>query len=380
MKRRLVLPLALGLAVFAVSALAMPNSFVFQQEIGLFLWTGDYFRDVFGGSFPICTLLGDFLVQFYRFPLVGPVCTALIVTGIFLLARGMIAKFSRHSQAIAMALSIAAWFVIARSSTPIVGVGILLALAVLRLASIPLKPRTRKPEAGIGLPITVLVAGVILILADPGARKIERWSTIETAARRADWDTILKVATPEQAEKDRDMVPFALLAAGSKGRLQQAMRDYRVQDPGEMDFCGVSSRIGYYFESLLYEQLGCTNEAIHNIYQCGCHMHRGTSFMVLFQLARYNIEAGNYTLVRKYCNILRRSPANRAMANRILKMYEGRSDVPVDGGPADSTPVITNNPIYNIVTLEQMGIDSPITKDRYIAYNQLLQLYQTTHK
>lgn len=371
--------IVLSAVVFITGAVAMPHSFIFQHEIGLFLWLPDYFRDIFDGTFPISTLIGDFLVQFYKFPLVGALCTTLIVSGIYLIFRGIFRKITRFASLFALLVSLAAWFVIARSTTPVVGVGILLVSALLRVACIPLKSFVRKSGSESHLlPLVAIGIAAIVIISDPVIRSLNLWGRIETAAKQGKWDKVLKAATPERAAKERDMVPFALLAAGSKGQMTLALAKYKVANPGEMDFSGVENRRGFYFESLLYERLGCFNEAVHNIYQCGCHTHRGMSFAVLTQLIRYNIELGDFTLVRKYCRILRHSPAYRATADKLLEMYEGKEDVIIEGGPASSAKAITGNPMVNLVNMEQCGIKSAISRDRYNAYATLLERYRSS--
>lgn len=376
MKRltKYAVPAALFTVVFFVSAVITPKSFVFQHELGLFLALPDYFRDIFSGSFPISNLVGDFLVQFYGFPIVGPLCTAAIILGIFLLSRGIFRKVTRLNELFAILFSCVALFVVARSTMPAVGVGILLITGAIRLACIPVKSIVRKAEPRSKvIPLIVVGVTAIIISTDPIIGNLETWGRIEIAAKEARWNDVLKAATPEKAAKDRNMVPFALLASGCKGQMNGALGKYRVANPGEMDFLGVQNRRGYYFESLLAEQLGCTNEAIHNIFQCSCHMHRGTSFSVLTLLIRYNIELGKYSLVCKYANILSHSPAYAAKARKILETYEGKSDLPVDGGPADQALSTTENPMFNLVYMEKCGIDSPITKPRYDAYDALVK-------
>ena len=372
--------IALFAAVFAVGALATPKSFVFQHEIGLFLWQPDYFRDVFAGGFPVCTLLGDYLVQFYKFPLVGPLCTALIVCGIFLMLKGILGRFWRFGEICALALSLVAWFFIARSTTPIIGLAVLLIIAALsvlmavlwRIFAPSRKAAQMKQAPAISLAVVAVAA--VIIVADPVIRNLETWARIETAARQSKWDKVLKAATPKAAAKDREMVPYALMAASAKGQLPSALTRYKVANPGEMDFFGVQNRRGYYFESLLSEQVGCTNEAVHNIFQCACHMHRGTSFVVLLQLVRYNIELGNYTMVRKYCEVLRRSTVYRSTANKILAMYAGKADEIVDSGPAATTAHITENPMINLAFMGQAGLKAPVIAARYNAYGKVLGL------
>lgn len=367
-------PAALFAVVLLVSAVITPKSFVFQHELGLFIALPDYFRDIFSGSFPISNLIGDFLVQFYRFPLIGPLCTAALVLSIFLLSRSIFRKFTRLNEFFAILFSCAAWFVIARSTMPAVAVGILLITGAVRLALIPVKSTVRKAEPkSRAIPLIVATVTAVIISTDPIIGNLESWGRIEIAAKEARWNDVLKAATPEKAAKDRDMVPFALLASGCKGQMNGALGKYKVANPGEMDFIGVQNRRGYYFESLLAEQLGCTNEAIHNIFQCGCHMHRGTSFSVLTLLIRYNIELGNYSLVCKYANILSHSPAYASEARKVLDIYTGKEDLPVDGGPADQALSTTENPMFNLVYMEKCGIDSPITKPRYDAYAILVK-------
>lgn len=365
-------------AVFIVGLVFMPKSFVFQHDLGLFLFLPDYFRDVFSGSFPISTLIGNFLVQFYKFPVVGPLCTALIITSIYLLARGIFKKITRFSTIVAVAIACIAWLFVATSTTPIIGVATLLITAILRIASIPLKSLTKKAEPLSQTPAMILIAAMaVFIISGKVTRNIETWSRIEVAAKRGKWDDVLKAASPEKAAKDRDMVPFALLAAGEKGSLQAALSKYNVANPGEMDFTGVENRRAFFFESILNERMGCINEAIHNIYQCSCHMHWGLSFSTLTQLIRYNIELGDYTLVRKYCHVLEKSPAYNGLAKKLLKMYEGLDDAVLDNGPSELAPVTTNNPMYDIATMAQCGIESRLTQDRYSAYALLLSRYHS---
>ena len=375
MMRKYFTTIALFVAVLVVGVTITPKSFVFQHEIGLFLWSPDYFRDIFGGALPISTLIGDFLVQFYGFPIVGPLCNALIVTIIFILCRGIAGKFTRRSEQISLILSLVAWFFTAISTTPIIGVAIVLVLCILRLASIPFKKRAQV-VAGKRFGLVFIGLAAVIISLSPTVRSLEVWGKIETAARKAEWDKVLKAATVERAKSDRDMVPFALLAAGAKGQLQGAITKYQVRNPGEMDFFGVENRRGYFFQSLLYEQMGCLNEAVHCAFQCGCQMHRGTSFFVLTQLIRYNIELGNYTLVRKYCKVLRQSPAYRATAGKLLKMYEGLEDVEIDGGPSWSTASMIGNPIADIIEMQKCGIDSQFNRDRLAAYATLVERLQ----
>lgn len=66
------------------------------------------------------------------------------------------------------------------------------------------------------------------------------------------------------------------------------------------------------------------SEQMPDIFQSGCHLPHGTSFMVIRQAIRYCRGMEDYELARKYCKLLETSPANRGMARRALKEMEGR--------------------------------------------------------
>ena len=373
MKRKAIIPAVLGAAVFLTGALCQWYSFQHQEALGLFLLTPDYLRETFDGPLPLCQLAGSFLVQFYDLALVGPAVTALLVVLTWLCAATVCRRITSHWRIPATLLACTAWWFIARAGSPATAVCILSWSALAALISL----LSGKKEDDIGKAVLPACMGIVataclLVAFNPTVRKTEQVSRLERFTRDHEWEKVLKTATPKLCAGDRSMLPYAMLALNAQGRLTEEMGRYPVQKPEDLDMEGVQTREGYWFSSLLCECLGCPNEAIHLLFQSACHLPHGTSHLMLRQLIRYNIELGNYTMVRKYAGILSRSPRNRAAARKILEIYGGMEDVDPDPGRSSAeAAVITNNPIVNIVNMYREGLESPIMEDRVNAYGML---------
>ena len=364
-----IVPASLFVLVFAVSAIFMGHTLMRQEALGLFLLTPDWFREVFAEPFPLSHIVGGFLVQFYRLPLAGPLITALLVVAVYCMSERVHRLFEAPEFPAALFAGIV-WFLSATLDKVSFLPAVLLMMLPIWLVSLLFQPKpsaVRKPSFVL-LPLAAVLAAAIVIAVNPTVRSNERWSIVEDATRQHQWSKVLKVATPETVSKDREMLPYALLALNAQGKLLQSMERYGASSPEDLDQAGVQTRRGYFFESVLYEVLGCPQESIHLMFQSACHLPHGTSFMTLRQLIRYNIETGNYTMVRKYCGILGRSPVNRSTARSIMAMYGDREDV-VRDEPADSAATITNNPIFNLIVLDRQGIRSDIATDRFNAYS-----------
>lgn len=353
MKRRIP-AIALFVAVFAVSLALQRYTLMSQGLWSLFLLTPDWFHETLQLPMPISRMVSDFLLQFYDIPVVAPLITAALVLGVYLLGGSML-------------LACAAWLLAALMPSPQYAVLVLFAAIVLRVVQIAIKKKIPEFKPVVSIIPIVLAALVIAFL--PSTSKRESYAKAELCARQSQWDKVLSAATPAACREDRSLLPYASLALSSKGRLSQNLTEYGFRKAEELDMEGVQSREGYYFSSLMYEALGCPNEAIHRIFQAGCHLDHGTSYMVLYQLVRYNIERGDYTMVKKYAGILARSPRHAALARKALKAYGNLPDTFEEKDAA----TITNNPIYNIPMLYQQGIETNVSADLFQAYMALTQ-------
>lgn len=375
MKKKALIPSILGAAVFLTGLLCQWYTFLHQEGLGLFLLTPDYLRECFDSPLPLCNLAGSFIVQFYDIALVGPAVTAVLVVLTWLCAAALCRRITGWWRIPATVLACTAWWFIARADGPATAVCILACSAVVALVAMLSHIKEERTDRHI-IPASlgIIAVACVLVAFNPSVRKTEQISRLEHFTRNHEWNKVLKTATPKACTTDRTLLPYAMLALNAQGRLTADMGRYPVRKPEDLDMEGVQTREGYWFSSLLCECLGCPNEAIHLLFQSGCHLPHGTSHMMLRQLIRYNIELGNYTMVRKYAEVLSRSLRNRAAARKIMEMYGSLDDVDPDPGRSSAeAAVITNNPIFNIVNMYREGLESPIMEDRMNAYGMLGQ-------
>lgn len=320
--KKFIVPVVVFAAVFLTGLLCVSHIFINIGQYSLFLLTPDYFAQVFKEPFPISHIVVSFFTQFFDIPAVGPLIIA------------------------ALALVVYAVFG-----------------AILRKINVSHKLSK------------ALMSGIILIscavvAVSPSIRKNDRHFALEQYARQHQWDKILNSATFSVAEKDRTVIPYAMLALNAKGQLMDGMGAYPLKGPEDLDMEGVQTREGYWFSSILDECLGNYNEALHHLFQASCTMPYGMSHISLYQLIRFNMENENYTLARKYARILKCNPRNSALAAKILKSLEGKSDK-APSQDKSSAPVITDSPIYNLAMLRQAGVQSAMANERLAAYLQM---------
>ena len=347
MKRTLSL-LLIFLLTFLGCQLFIPYTLMQQESYALFLTTPDYLRETFSAPWPVSHLVGNFIVQFFHYPYAGPAIMALLVTLLFFLIS-------------------------------LVGHGRARTLCALVFAAM------------------VTGGGIVLATSKP-VRTLEARSAAEYYAEHHDWPRVLAVATPQATRRDRELLPYALLALTESGQLPQKMFLYPIRS--DDDFCpeGWQTRRGLTFGAILYECMGVTNEAIHRRYQAADALPHGTSFGTLRSLTRLYRLQGNALLAAKYHTILAHSTlhsrslppspsqgggALRKLDSRHLFPAQGRKNLlsyamlryttkqnsPSLGGglgeaPSEAAPLITPDYFYNITSLIAHGQTSRTLIDR----------------
>lgn len=367
--RKALLPAFTAAAVFCTCFFCQRHTLMQQEFNGLFLLTGDYFREVFSGSLPLSNLLGSFLVQFYRISWAGPLATALLAAAAWLLARRIFRFTGKWSVVAASAAACTLWMLVAFSTTPAAPSAAFLIILALWAAVIAIDRRTGVNESGAvqnAAAAAMTAAAAAVIVFSPAIRDREVWDRIEHSAVHGKWADITAVITPYRASEDPNMLPFAALALAERGQLVSSFEKYPSRGPGDLDFEGLTDRRSYLFSSLFNASAGCTNEAIHQLFQSACNLPHGTSFGTIRQLIRYNMIAGNTAMASKYCSILARSPFNastaRDVAAAILAMDPEAS--PLDPGDSSEAAVITHSSAVNLKLLYDEGLFSPAAAEK----------------
>lgn len=314
-----LMPVLLLAAVFTAALLLKRYTYYQAEFFNLFLNTPDYLQEVLGGPHPYRTLVREFTLQFFRLPGAGPAIVALLVTLGFLLAR-----------------------------------------LLYRLVA------SRRLSCGASAILAALaLAGFVTAALLPESRQRERWAKVERASLKHQWDKVIAAATPKACEKDRTLIPYALLAHSQRGTLPQALIEYPVSGPQDLDMEGELTRHGYYFSSLLYEDMGCTNEAIHHTFQTACTTPHGASFGTLRQLIKLNIAAGNKPMARKYCDILATSPVNAGTARAARRIIDAMpAESYLDHGASDTAAIVSHNAFQNLRLMATHGYFNDAAVDR----------------
>lgn len=300
------------LAVFLFGLLMIPHTLMMQEQFALFLTTPDWMRETFSAPWPLCHLAATFLLQFFYYRWGGPLVLALLVV----LGMGLITlpcpRRAKH---------VCRW---------VVGGGVITAVLVLTLC--------------------------------PAVRAQERFSTVEYAAQKHDWDKVLQAATPSATRDDRELLAYALLALTESGQLPERMLSYPVHEVD--DFCpaGWNTRRGLQFKSVLYECMGVPMEAIHNVFQAADALPHGLSLGALRTLIRLNRQTGDNQLADKYRYILGHSTLHRS-----YPMPDCTTSVSIAQDRPQSVsepPLIVPDYFYNVTTLLSRGNPTSTMVDR----------------
>jgi len=177
------------------------------------------------------------------------------------------------------------------------------------------------------------------------------------------------VTTVDAVRKDHSLIQFALLGLSCTDQLGNRMFEYDVRGAQDLDAEGINDRRGYYFSSILYHSLGLPNEALHNIFQSNCALEHGVSFRGLRQMVRYNYEKGDYTLVKKYCILLKHSMFNDKFADSYLALADTvPAIVDTSFNLSRTAPVCDHNKKHELITLFNNGYSSRMIVERILCY------------
>lgn len=302
------------LAVVLFGLLVVPHTLMMQEQFALFLTTPDWMRETFSAPWPLCHLAANGLLQFFYYRWGGPLVLALLV-----------------------------------------------ALVTL-LLSLPFRGRAKSIFRW-SLTAVVLVAALVLTM-NGKVHDQERFSTVEYAAGRRDWKTVLATATPEASRHNRELLPYALLALSETGQLPERMMAYPVRSID--DFCpeGWNNRRGLSFKATLYECMGVPHEAIHNVFQAADALPHGLSFGSLRSLVRLNTLLGDEMLADKYRYILGHSTLHHS--HPMPKGAQDDTAIPKShlAQSGQDIPLIVPDYFFNVTTLMSRGNATPTMVDR----------------
>lgn len=378
--KKFVFPTLLVLAVFLITIYCQRFTILRQEGLGLFLLTPDFFRDLLFDAFPLSNLAGSFLVQFYSNFYVGAAIVSAIVVAEYFIAKGLFRRFGLDMEVLGVACACAAWIALARAANPSMGMAIIFcSMVVLAAVSLFFRKKVEKRTIPAGFDIsagTLAIAAVSLyIFLSPFIKEGEKWSKIEFAAVQGEWKYLLRVATVKEAERDIQVVPFALLALNAQGRLSDEVDKYPIMENFGLDFGDEMSYRRSLFDAVLYNALGCYNEAIHRTHQCGDFLPHCTSFRTLRMLVKENHALGDSLMVVKYCDILDRSLSHRDFVKYFRDNPCSQRAHNTPGESAAAPLIVTKDPMGIMLQMGKADISNPMVMDRYYAYYKVREFF-----
>ena len=378
--KKFVFPTLLVLAVFLITIYCQRFTILRQEGLGLFLLTPDFFRDLLFDAFPLSNLAGSFLVQFYSNFYVGAAIVSAIVVAEYFIAKGLFRRFGLDMEVLGVACACAAWIALARAANPSMGMAIIFcSLAAYAAVSLLFRKKVEKRTIPAGFDIsagTLAIAAVSLyIFFSPFIKEGEKWSKIEFAAVQGEWKYLLRVANVKEAERDIQVVPFALLALNAQGRLADEVDRYPLMENFGLDFGDEMSYRRSLFDAVLYNALGCYNEAIHRTHQCGDFLPHCTSFRTLRMLVKENHALGDSLMVVKYCDILDRSLSHREFVGYFRNNPCPQRTHNTPGESAVAPLIVTKDPMGIMLQMGKADISNPMVMDRYYAYYKVREFF-----
>lgn len=378
--KKFVFPTLLVLAVFLITIYCQRFTILRQEGLGLFLLTPDFFRDLLFDAFPLSNLAGSFLVQFYSNFYVGAAIVSAIVVAEYFIAKGLFRRFGLDMEVLGVACACAAWIALARAANPSMGMAIIFcSLAAYAAVSLFFRKKVEKRTIPAGFDISagiLAIAAVSLyIFLSPFIKEGEKWSKIEFAAVQGEWKYLLRVANVKEAERDIQVVPFALLALNAQGRLADEVDKYPIMENFGLDFGDEMSYRRSLFDAVLYNALGCYNEAIHRTHQCGDFLPHCTSFRTLRMLVKENHALGDSLMVVKYCDILDRSLSHREFVEYFRNNPCPQRTHNTPGESAVAPLIVTKDSMGIMLQMGKADISNPMVMDRYYAYYKVREFF-----
>lgn len=294
--------------------------------------------------------IGAFFLQFYKYPALGALIQALVPVGVTACAGIIIRKVFRgpdHLLWAAFLLLPFAVFIQLGDTDISKSVAMLLIAAASALAVsvaafckrnfLPCPSVLRHYILMITLPVvSVGFAVYVLLDNDKLGRYHEEVARLEYLGENADWDGILRTVSRQDALINKFARRYVLLALSETGRLPDYAFSYGLSDADDFLFQQEDYLFCRSFNVLFYRALGLTNPAVYHSYHYSLQSSYGVCFDAVRYLADLYIGLKDYTLAKKYIDILSHTSCHgRWIRERQAAMNRIRNAEPSYSGSPD---------------------------------------------
>lgn len=318
-------------AAFGFFQFAYPYHLMRREQLTLFPYDWRYISQNYQGTGCIARFIGDFLDQFFCFPIVGPLIIALLLTAIGAVVYRICRKFMGKWPSLAVGAAFIFWSFMRETENQYITryTVVVLGFLALVLAALQFRKIWMKAIAavvflaagawGLGSPVHQYYGrlwGKPLIYLD-------RMIGLDVEVSRENWDKVLRIA-----EKDLHINEASFcynLANAMKGKLPEALLNYTQNGPNSL-FLWVldqNSQFSNCIAGEVWYQLGDMTLAEQSaiIALQASPNHNGARYVL--RLAQVNLISGQYAAAQKYLNLLSRT---LVYGKRAKKMYPGSWD------------------------------------------------------
>lgn len=175
---------------------------------------------------------------------------------------------------------------------------------------------------GLILTVVSVALSVVLVLNQKVGRDFEQIAHLEYLAGQNQWDEILNEVSVKDAYENEYKRRYALLALSETGRLADEAFRYGLSGSEDFLFKGKRSSLAQNFNMLFYRSAGMDNAAVYYAYEQSLLSVSGLNFNSMRMLADLYLGCKDYTLAKKYLDILSTSTCHRRWVRERLPLLE----------------------------------------------------------
>lgn len=314
-----------------------PDYLWWVESKAFFVATPDYFTINFPLPGHIGEVVANYLAQFYKSRVYG----ALLQAGFAMVVLGSADvaayRITREKRALWLAFIPVALFWMFQPGRVTLAYSVYWCFGSLAAALVAsLVPRLRLPQGKAArwfcfrapvftyvMPLLLLGGAFYFILTKKEYEEQNLFSRLEHWAELRQWDRIDQALPPAKIGTDARLLRYGLLALSEKQQLPERLFQYPVNAPDCFFFERVDVAFCRDFNSVFFNCLDITNEAIHNAFQGGILEEPGMTFLNFRRMTDWHIKIGNYRAAQKYLDILARSSFHRNwVKNRRERLAE----------------------------------------------------------
>lgn len=168
-------------------------------------------------------------------------------------------------------------------------------------------------------------AGVMVKYGSMG-RYYEKVAYLQYLGENGQWEEILEAVSVQESLQNEYMRKYALLALSQTGKLTDYAFRYGLSSSDDFLFYDVQESFCLSFNVLFYRTLGMNNPAVYHAYQEALQSVPGLSFNVMRNLTDIYLEQKEYTLAKKYIDILAHTTCHGKWVKERLPKLEAIKD------------------------------------------------------